>query len=289
MATMRSGWIGWWIVTGALLALIALAIGCDPRSTESPEDLLRNKDGQVDGDPPPPPPPGPMGGGVRGGGPTPVVDRGGGGSRGDVGGTTKPPRHDNGDGWSPPPLGSRSSAPQDVLREVHWAQKQFIKAIHVDEDHDGFGEYGGLSELSRATGGRMGRPIPAPLIQRELGQLNQHGEGRLGDYHYRVWLPGRYGIGIGELWGGAGAAQFEPNLAEDYWICYAWPARGVTGPVYFTSQDGRLLMTDDPRYAGAGNGPRAGSALRRGEIEDMLAPPATNGTGLDGNTWRTAR
>ena len=29
--------------------------------------------------------------------------------------------------------------------------------------------------------------------------------------------------------------------------------------------------------------------LRDGKIEDMLAAPATNATGLDGNTWRTAR
>jgi len=197
-------------------------------------------------------------------------------------------RGPDGDSIGPPTELSFRTASRDpdrVLLDVARAQRAFRHEALVDEDRDGEGEFAGLAELTGAAGGRMQRPLRDPLVWRQLGQLNPHGEGELAGYLYRVWLPGRDGLGIGELWRGAGTAQYEPSLAEEFWVCYAWPARRGGGPAYFLSQDGALLRTDDPSYAGSGNGPSAGAALRDGDLSHVLANAASGGTGRDGNTW----
>ncbi len=184
-----------------------------------------------------------------------------------------------------PSFEGASREPGRVLRDLGRAQRAFRHEALVDEDTDGEGEFAGLAELTGASGGRMERPLRDPLVWRELGQLNTDGEGELEGYLYRVWLPGRAGLGIGEMWRGAGAAQYAPSLAENYWVCYAWPVRRGGGPAYFLSHDGVLLRTNDPSYAGRGNGPAAGAALAGGDVSDVLARPADGGKGADGNTW----
>ena len=259
----RDVWIWWGLITACLVGIVLITLGCDSKGDgqggEKPGwDALRNGTGRL--------------------------------STGTLGATgTRARPGPSGELARPAPthpgaIYSRSTAPRAVLREIHWAQEEFRRNAYVDEDHDGRGEYGGLAELSRAAGGRMAAPIPTALIQPELGQLNGQGEGRLGDYLFRTWLPSRDGTGIGELWGGFGAAQIDPDLAEDYWCVYAWPESG-NGPVYFVSQDGRVLSTSGSRYVGPGRGPDVGAALRAGDLKQMIAIAAGGSTGLDGRTW----
>ncbi len=202
--------------------------------------------------------------------------------------TTTPTRTPGVEGPNPTQIQNGSSA-LETLKAIATAQRECRKQAVIDEDYDGLGEYGGLVELSGSAGGRMERPLRNALLPRRLGQLNNKGEYSRGGYLYRVYLPGKGGAAIGESARGFGTGQFDPNLAEDFWCVYAWPADRSGGRTYFLGQDGDILVTDDARYGGRGRGPKPGAALRSGGLGGMLGLPAAGSTGQDQNAWRIVR
>ena len=167
------------------------------------------------------------------------------------------------------------------------ALAQMQASAKIDEDRDGTGEYAGFLEMSGGAVGRManGKPLVPPVMSGAFRTLTKHGEAYRSGYLYRIFLPDARGNGIGEGPEGFLPGQVDANLAETTWCLYAWPAIGGESgqKTYFTNQAGDVLATEDPRYAGPGNGPAADAAFRGAGI---TGPTAVGGPGNDGNTWK---
>jgi len=176
-----------------------------------------------------------------------------------------------------------------TLRNVTSAQAQVQASGRVDQDADGTGEYAGFREMSGDVAGRMGKKLVPPVLSGAFRTLNRYGEATRSGYHYRFYLPGSNGEGIGEPADGfAPSLGIDPNLAESTWCCYAWPADEKTGSdqVFFMNQAGDVMSTNDARYRGAGNGPAPDAAFtQRGTITGAVA---VGRQGQDGNTWKQA-
>jgi hypothetical protein len=124
-----------------------------------------------------------------------------------------------------------------------------------------------------------------PLMSGAFRTLTKHGEVYRGGYLYRIFLPDARGNGVGEGAEGFLLSQVDANLAETTWCMYAWPAVGGESGLktYFTNQAGDVLVTEDARYAGPGNGPAADAAFRNPGI---TGPAAIGVAGNDGNVWK---
>jgi hypothetical protein len=134
----------------------------------------------------------------------------------------------------------------------------FQKGAYLDQDGDGKGEYGLLSELSglRAT---PNAPIGAlQLVDSQLAA------GAVDGYRYAIFLPDGKGGAIAEL---AGAAPRAPNLAAAreqarHFVAYAWPVAAAApggrmfaiteaGVLYSAPASGRAPAWNE-LFAGAG-------------------------------------
>jgi hypothetical protein len=174
-------------------------------------------------------------------------------------------------------------------RNVISALAQIQSTSKIDEDGDGVGEFAGFLEMSGGAVGRMGNgnPLVPPVMSGAFRTLTMRGEVHRNGYLYRLFLPDARGNGVGEGAEGFLPSQVDPDLAETTWCLYAWPAvgGGVGQKTYFTNQMGDVLATEDPRYAGPGNGPAPDAAFRGPGI---TSPAAVGGVGNDGNTWMQA-
>jgi len=113
----------------------------------------------------------------------------------------------------------------ETLRTIYLEELQLGLLPARDADRDGKGEYGYLG------GGVMNN-----LSEVHDGVLER------GGYSFEVWLPDARGQGV--TWDDARSGRKpDPNRAELYWYCYAWPKRpGFTGrSVYFINEDGEVL------------------------------------------------
>lgn len=161
-----------------------------------------------------------------------------------------------------------------MLRNLSASQAQFQQSAWADTDNDGNGAYGGFMELSGVASGRAGTRLSPPVLPSLMGRLNEHGEANRSGYLYRIYLPGRDGVGVGEPVGGyTDDDPLDEDLAETRWCCYAWPERyGETGrTTFFVDQDGTVLATDAAVYSGPGAGP--------------AAEAVSGSRGQDGNVW----
>lgn len=170
-----------------------------------------------------------------------------------------------------------------TLRNLVSAQTQFQMTGRSDEDHDGIGEHGTFAELSGAVGVRGGAVLEPAVLGEDFQRVNERGEVVRGGYVFAIYLPGPGGAGVREAPGPP--PRVDPELAERYWCCYAWPFhRGRTGVrTFFVNQDGDILATEDPGYDGPGFGPPYHAAFT-GRL--IAGETATDATGQDGNTWR---
>lgn len=181
---------------------------------------------------------------------------------------------------------ANESATISVSRNAISALAQIQASAKIDEDGDGVGEFAGFMEMSGGGVGRMasGKPLVPPVLSGAFRTLTKNGEVFRNGYLFRVFLPDARGNGVGEGPEGFLPGQISPDLAETTWCMYAWPAVG-SGPgqkTYFTNQAGDVLVTEDAKYAGPGNGPAPDAAFRGPGIAGVAAIGVA---GMDGNTW----
>ena len=184
---------------------------------------------------------------------------------------------------------ANESATIAVSRNAISALAQMQASAKIDEDRDGVGEYAGFLEMSGGGVGRMasGKTLVPPVLSGAFRTLTRNGEVFRNGYLFRVFLPDARGNGVGEGPEGFLPGQISPDLAETTWCMYAWPAV-ASGPgqkTYFTNQAGDVLVTEDAKYAGPGNGPAPDAAFRGPGIAGAVAIGVA---GRDGNTWTQA-
>ncbi len=183
-----------------------------------------------------------------------------------------------------------------TLRTLISAEALVSSRTAVDSDGDGRGEFLYLAELAGAVALRGGGPPLDPAaVSISLGQVANSVVNKSG-YCFGLFLPGPGGAGVAEDPGGGMAAPgaIDSDLAETFWVCYAWPAsRGTSGRrAFVANQSGDLLQTDNTvqGYSGAGAAgviPAADAAYSA--AGDMTAPLSLNGApaaAQDGGVWR---
>ncbi len=178
-----------------------------------------------------------------------------------------------------------------ALRELAFVQARLHASGRVDEDGDGYGEYGGIRELSGAVNGRMGRALKPPLLDVMWRSTLEDGTALIGGYRFRVFLPGSEDAAVGEPAGGYGRKQVDVDGAETHWCCYAWPNRyGRSGRrSFFVNERAEVLEAPSARYSGTDPQPSAGAAFLQMEgrtIEQLGDELALQSAGHDGHHWR---
>ena len=127
-----------------------------------------------------------------------------------------------------------------------------------------------------------GRLHPSVLSKR-YGELT-HGCLTHTGYLLQVFLPGKSGW-LAE--GTATTKSVAPDLAEQFWRCYAWPLKaGETGQrAFLVDQTGTVYCSDnhDGRYSGFDNLPAADAAVGTKGFDTLVA---ANGQGVDGQIWQ---
>ncbi|MBA2480258.1 MAG: hypothetical protein H0V44_06325 [Planctomycetes bacterium] len=140
-----------------------------------------------------------------------------------------------------------------TLNQLFVAQAQFQASAYVDQDGDGLGEYGLLSEL----GGQRSLPgsPQVSLIAEDLAGGIAHG------YAIALYLPNADGGVVPEPEGDA-MRTMDAKAAEAqevHWIAYAWPIEADAGARMFAiAQDGQVrsatYLGEAPRWDDVFNG-----------------------------------
>jgi len=189
-------------------------------------------------------------------------------------------------------LSGRSTANEKVIlatmRTISSAQMQFKTLGLLDINRDGSPEYGTLGEMSGTMPLRSdGTSLDPTLLSVNMGSVDANGRNTRNGYHFAIYLPDAAGDGMPET--PAGLANVDDTLAQNYFTCLAWSSTlNTTGNrrVYFINQQGEVLSTKDPSYAGA-NAPPPGAALIGTANPNQIVSQglAINAVGADGNTW----
>jgi type II secretory pathway pseudopilin PulG len=192
-------------------------------------------------------------------------------------------------------ISARQTANETVaiqtLRSINTAQQQFIKSAKADEDGDSLGEFGGLGELAGVVGVRGGAmKVPTDLTG-SMSRISAAGEVSRSGYLFRVYLPDSNGRGVREdPGGGYPIGTIDPNNAEGYWCCYAWPTgHGISGRrSFFVNQGGEILFCDEKLFTGVNCADiRPGSAYITFDLDSITGRLAIGTVGPGGTLWRT--
>ena len=146
---------------------------------------------------------------------------------------------------------------RDQLDYMGEVQETFRELGLVDQDGDGKGEYGLLTEISgaqgkrlRAAGGFKPWPDPRPKLQfaEEFGSVNEGGFSERDSYHFQVFLRGKTGLVTdGDAQPAGDAANADLQEEEGGWCGYSWPTVwGTTGKaVFFCNGNGKTWESLD--------------------------------------------
>lgn len=144
-------------------------------------------------------------------------------------------------------LEASDNSPVTILRSVIYpAEIQFQGGTYIDQDGDGVGEYGLLSEIS----GR--RPVATGKIELVEGPLAT--SATVEGYSYTIYLPG----GVARV---ADDGKSEPRVSvvkdaeaqESAFVAYSWPAKGKEGEMFAVGADGTVYQADYTGNAPAWN------------------------------------
>jgi hypothetical protein len=138
------------------------------------------------------------------------------------------------------PMTATESAVISILKEkIYPAMVQFQAGGYVDQDHDGAGEYGLLSELTARRGTQSVEP---GTLDYGLGQLSADGD--VDSYHYVAFLPAGPLDAIGEptVDGPRATNAAAADLQEKFFVVYAWPRDGG-GKAFSLTAGGVVLWT----------------------------------------------
>lgn len=177
----------------------------------------------------------------------------------------------------------RKSGPAHILKTVVFpAEVQFQAGAYIDQDGDGIGEYGLLSELSgrrMVTGDQTLALIEGPLSKGAVA----------GGYAFTIYLPGATNrVADDGKKEPRAAVKADADLQEKQFVAYAWPSRAKEGKVFALLADGSVYETTYSGTAPAWNAvfggqgwdakpawPEAGSAP-----EPVEAPPQPTPNGV---------
>jgi prepilin-type N-terminal cleavage/methylation domain-containing protein len=200
-------------------------------------------------------------------------------------------------------IGTNESATLATCKTIASAESQFKSQVVVDQDGDGEGEYGFLSEMSgvsftRINGGIGAQMYNPPSLPQILGVVGLGSASKTG-YEYRVYLPTAGGTAVAQ------ATQTPPNGAaadathqEGRWACYAWPAtNGQTGRrVYCVTNANEVIASPNvaagQQYTGKTVTPNPEAAFdSAGPAPANLDATLARGglTASDGGTWAAAQ
>lgn len=148
---------------------------------------------------------------------------------------------------------AREKAVVAELASIAAAQEEFRGKAWVDQDGDGRGEYGLLSELAggrpfRKHGGFSEPGAGDGLISRVFRNVSEKGYIEKYGYYFMVFLPGA-------SWADAipdsvdlkpGSRDFADGQ-ERFWRVFAWPAvkDGTGRTVFFIDQSGAIYRSDN--------------------------------------------
>ncbi len=141
-------------------------------------------------------------------------------------------------------LKARSSANESaaiaLLAKIRAAEERFRLQSLRDSDRDEVGEYGFLGNLMHPS---RGDPL-IPKIPGADGRYMKHG------YIFRVFLPGRSGVPIGESRNSD--EDVVANLAETFFVVAAWPVKkGTSGRRTFVmNTNGEIFYCSTGAYGG---------------------------------------
>jgi prepilin-type N-terminal cleavage/methylation domain-containing protein len=189
-------------------------------------------------------------------------------------------------------LGGRARANEaaviSALRLISASQFKFKSSLLIDVDNNSSGEFGSLGEMSGVRDLRgMGGRVAPPFISASLGTVDPAGHMLKHGYFFAVYLPNPTGVGLTET--SANLANVDPDLAQSFFTCLAWPnLHGTTGDfTFFVNQQGEVLRSNEGKYSGITRVPPPGAALV-GVTPDLVTSPtiAINQVGADGFRWK---
>jgi len=192
-------------------------------------------------------------------------------------------------------ISANEAAVVQTMRSVSTAQATLKQMNAIDNEGvpDGAGEYGYLAEMTGSSDLRgQGSTLGTPVLGGKLGVVRD-GVVTANGYHFALYMPDADGVGVAEDANGGKAdpGELDPKLAEQFWLCYAWPAnRGNTGNrVYAINESGDIVRCDNrlPQYSGRGNPPEFDAAFLLDN--DMTSGFAVDAQGADGAAWKPVR
>jgi len=201
-------------------------------------------------------------------------------------------------------LSANEAAAIATLRMLSSAEAQFESAGVVDQDGDGYGEYGFFGEMSGTRPLRGIEPDllcePAVLSQ-AFGELVPDGRGgavvKRSGYYFQVWLPDARGGALSDREEAKDAkrAAMDVDSCELRWCAYAWPIQsGNTGlRAFYIDQEGDMLVNDNlgEGYTGlpadGGRAPRFDAAFEKaGRFLDESQASDGGKPAADGKYWK---
>ena len=184
-------------------------------------------------------------------------------------------------------LGARTAADEAAalvaLRAIATAQTQFQAGVRLDQDLDGTGEYGFLTELCGHGALRERAAVSPPVLSASFQPTAEPGVFTRGAYRFRVWLPGAADDPV------AGAPDVvsgvDPDRAESCWACLAWPSSSRTGGrAFLINQQGTILATPAGSLAGAMD-PTVSGPFAMGRARDFALDPGAVSSGVMKQKW----
>jgi len=194
----------------------------------------------------------------------------------------------------------------EILARIQRQQEVFKGHGVVDQDGDGKGEYGLLSELTGENQPRGGKAVKLPQYlppDFRCGGADGDGVAEWGGYCYRVYLPSdRFTGGDDTVLGGKRGQPgitvndtFVIDLQEEHYVCYAWPSTpGRSGTLCMLIRaevpiEVYLTRMKHTIYSGPKGGPDLEAAFGRaaflGHSSIFLGPTAEGQLGMDRNEW----
>lgn len=185
-------------------------------------------------------------------------------------------------------LAANEAAVIATLRAISTAQFQFQSAGELDQNDDAGFEYGTLGELGALDPLRGGAaPIARNLLSSRVATVDANGWMTHHGYHFCLYLPDAAGAGVPGT--PANAADIDPVMARNYWVCVAWPVQEATtgNCTFFVNQQGQVMRSRKAGYTGATSVPPAGAALLATASDANIDSQAlaTDQLGMDGKLW----
>ena len=172
-----------------------------------------------------------------------------------------------------------------TLQALHVAQRTFRANVARDDDSDGEGEFGFLSELlgKRRKGDRKLRQR-ASLVSGFKRDKNGNFVSR--GYHFRVYLPAEDGSPIGGHEKASRVRRVDGDLAEAVMVIVAWPIDnpGTGRHAYFMDAGGHIYVCSESRYGGDKAPPPDLLSSQAGNLASEPLPTSKR-RARDGQRW----